>query len=303
MYVVSGASGNTGGVVADILLDRGEKVRVLGRHAARLARFTKRGAEAKTVDLADPDAAQLTEALSGAKAVYVMIPPDPTTNDGLAYQRMVTKAFATALQRAAISHAVVLSSIGAQLPDRCGPVTGLHRFEEELRKIGGGLNALLLRPGYFMENTLPQASAIKGFGMMAGPVRGDLKLPMIATRDIGKYAAERLLKADFRGFQTQELLGERDISYDDAAKIIGAAIIKPELRFQQLPSDQMKAILMQMGMSENMSELILEMSDALNDGYMKGQETRNAENTTPTSYETFVEEYFLPAYEGRAAHA
>ena len=110
MYVISGATGNTGEVIADALLARGEKVRVLGRNAARLEKFTKGGAEAKTVDIADPNAALLADAFSGATAVYVMIPPDPKTSDVLAYQGVVTKAFATALERATVSHAVVLSS-------------------------------------------------------------------------------------------------------------------------------------------------------------------------------------------------
>jgi uncharacterized protein YbjT (DUF2867 family) len=302
MYVISGASGNTGAVVADALLARGEKVRVLGRNAAKLERFTKRGAESKIVDVADPNAALLADAFSGAKAIYVMIPPDPQTNDGLAYQGVVSKAFATALQRAAVEHAVVLSSFGAERPDRCGPVVGLHRLEQELRKVAG-LNALFLRPGYFMENTLPQVGAIKGFGMMAGPLRGDLKLPLIATRDIGSYAAERLAKLDFEGVETRELLGNADLSYDDAARIIGEAISNPGLKYQRLPNDQMKGLFVQLGMSENMAELILEMCDALNEGYMKGEEPRGAANTTPTSYETFVQDTFVPLYEGRAAHA
>jgi uncharacterized protein YbjT (DUF2867 family) len=302
MYVIAGASGHTGGVVADLLVERGEKVRVLGRNAANLEKFTQRGAEARIVDVADPNAALLADAFSGAKAVYVMIPPDPSSNDGLAYQGLVTKAFATALERAAITHAVVLSSVGADKPNRTGPVLGLHRMEEQLKQVGD-LNALFLRAGYFMENTLGQADVVKNFGMVAGPVRGDLPFALIASRDIGAYAAERLLKLDFQGTETRELLGERDLSYDEIARIVGTAVAKPDLAYQQLPNDQVKGIFVQMGMSENMAGLILEMCDAMNDGYMKALEPRTAANTTPTAYETFVNETFLPLYEGRAAHA
>jgi hypothetical protein len=60
---------------------------------------------------------------------------------------------------------------------------------------------------------------------------------------------------------------------------------------------------MQMGMSENMTDLLFEMCDALNNGHMAGLEKRSPQNTTPTSIETFLSEKFVPLFEGRAAHA
>jgi len=302
MYVVMGASGNTGGAVATALLDAGEKVRVVGRTPSHLERFTKRGAEAAIVDVSDPDAGHLTKAFSGVKAVYAMIPPDPSSSDVLAFSGVVTKVIATALQTAAVTHAVVLSSIGADKDSKTGPVVGLHRLEDAVNAIDG-LNAFFIRAGYFMENLLAQAGVIRAFGMMAGPLRGDLKVPMIATRDIGAFAAQRLLKLDFEDKQTRELLGQRDVSYNEAARVVGQAIVNPQLSYAQLPDEQLKPALTQMGMSENMASLLLEMSASLNSGYMAALETRSPQNTTPTSIEQFVDDTFLPLYEGRAAHA
>jgi len=302
MYVVVGASGNTGGPVADALLAAGEKVRVVGRTLSHLERFTKRGAEAAIVDVADPDTQDLTKAFSGAKAVYVMIPPDLSTTDGLAYSGVVAKVLVTALQVSAVNHVVVLSSIGADKSSNTGPVVGLHRLEELINAVGG-LNALYIRSGYFMENLLPQAGIIKNFGMMAGPLRADLAVPMIATRDIGRYAAERMLKLDFRGKEARELLGQRDVSYGEAARIVGEAIVNPRLSYTQLPDEQLKPALMQIGMSENAASLILELSAALNSGHVAALEKRSAGNSTSTSIEQFVKETFVPVYEGRAAHA
>jgi hypothetical protein len=45
----------------------------------------------------------------------------------------------------------------------------------------------------------------------------------------------------------------------------------------------------------------MEMIDALNSGYMRALEPRTAQNTTPTSFETFVAESFVPAYQQQAA--
>jgi len=120
-----------------------------------------------------------------------------------------------------------------------------------------------------MENLLPQVGVIQSFGMLAGPVRPDLPVPMIATRDIGAVAAEALLKLDFTGKHPRELQGPRDVTYNDVAKIVGAAIGKPDLKYQQMPAAQLKPALLQMGMSSNMVDLLLEMVDGLNSGYMK----------------------------------
>ena len=302
MYVVVGASGNTGGAVAETLLAAGENVRVVGRTPSHLERFTKRGAEAAIVDVADPDTQDLIKAFSGAKAVYAMIPPDPSSSDGLAYSGVVAKVIVTALQVSAVSHAVVLSSIGADKSSKTGPVVGLHRLEEMINPVGG-LNALYIRAGYFMENLLPQVGIIKNFGMTAGPLRADLAVPMIATRDIGRYAAERMLKLDFKDKEARELLGQRDVTYTEAARVIGEAIMNPQLSYMQLPDEQIKPAMVQMGMSENAASLILEMCASLNNGHMAPLEKHSAQNTTPTSIEQFVKGTFVPAYEGRAAHA
>jgi uncharacterized protein YbjT (DUF2867 family) len=300
MYVITGATGKTGGAATEKLLASGEKVRVVGRDAKRLERFAQKGAEAFVADVTDAGA--LEKAFSGAKAVYAMIPPNNSAPDVRAYQERVTDALAAAIKNSGVGHVVALSSFGADKPDRVGPVVGLYHFEKKLEAIAG-LNALFLRASYFMENILPQVGVIQSFGMVAGPLRPDLSVPMIATRDIGAVAADILLKLDFVGKQARELLGARDVTYSELTKIIGTGIGNPGLAYTQLTATQLKPALTQMGMSSNMADLLLEMSDALNSGYMKPRETRSPRNTTPTTIETFISDTFVPAYRGKAAGA
>jgi uncharacterized protein YbjT (DUF2867 family) len=300
MYVITGATGNTGSVVAERLLAAGEKVRVIGRDAKRLERFTQKGAEPFVADATDAGA--LTKAFSGAKAAYAMIPPNISSPDVRAYEERASDALVSAIEKNGVKHAVVLSSFGADKSDGTGPVVGLHNLEKKLEGIPG-LNALFLRAGYFMENILPQIGVIKSFENMAGPVKEDLPLPMIATRDIGAVAAEALLKLNFEGKRPRELQGARDVAYREVAKVVGAAIGKPDLAYKHLPAAQLKPALTQMGMSSNMADLLLEMADALNSGHMKMLEPRSPGNTTPTTLETFVAEVFVPAYLGKAARA
>jgi uncharacterized protein YbjT (DUF2867 family) len=300
MYVILGATGHTGSVVANSPLDKQKKVRVVGRDNQKLAAFTKRGAEAFTANVTDEKA--LSRAFTGAEAVYVMSPPDPTNENYGGFQSQASNAIAKALENAGVKNAVTLSSVGAEKPDKTGPIVGLHDMEAKLNRIKG-LNVLHLRAGYFMENTLVQAGIIKNLGTMAGPIDPELRLPMIATKDIGAAAAEALLKLDFKGPQTRELQGQRDLSYKEVATIIGGVIGKPGLAYVRPPDDQILQGMTSMGMSKNFAELILEMANALNRGHVKMLEPRTAKNTTPTSYDTFAQEVFLPAYKGQAAGA
>ncbi|HZQ52315.1 MAG TPA: NmrA family NAD(P)-binding protein [Bryobacteraceae bacterium] len=298
MYVVTGATGHTGSVVAKRLLAHGKKVRVVGRSAERLSTLVSLGAEPFTADVTNKEA--ITRAFSGAEAAYVMIPPDLANPDYAAYQDKVIEAIAAALDKGAPARVVVLSSFGADKPDKTGPIAGLHRMEERLTRISE-LNALYVRAGYFMENTLPQAGVIQQMGVVAGPLEPHLKVPMIATRDIGTFAADELLRLEFRGHQTQELLGERDLTMTEVATVIGKAIGKPELQYHQITYDQFRGVLMQMGASQSIADMFVEMSEALNSGHARALEARSQRNTTPTSYEQFVADEFVPAY--RAASA
>ncbi len=300
MYAIIGASGNTGKVVAGKLLAHGEKVRVIGRDAGRLQHLVQKGAEAFVANAAD--AAALTQAFSGAKAVYLMIPPNPSHPSVREDQERVSDAMVAAVKNAGVEYTVVLSSIGADKPAKTGPVMGLHNLEQKLNGIAA-LKGVYLRAGYFMENLLPQVGIIQNFGATGGPLRGDLKVAMIATHDIGAAAAEVLLKLDFTGKQARELLGQRDLTYQEVASVIGKAIGKPGLGYMQFTAAQLKPAVVQMGMSSNMADLLLEMSAALNSGYMAPLEARSAQNTTPTTIETFVAEQIAPKFTEKAAGA
>ena len=289
MYVITGATGHTGSIVADTLLAAGKKVRVIGRDAKRLERFTDKGAEAFVADAAD--AAAITHAFSGAEAAYLMLPP---------FEAQLADSLVSAVKKNALKHAVVLSSYGADKPDRTGPVVGLHNFEKKLEGVAG-LNALYLRPGYFMENLLSQIWVINSLGFVAGPVRADLSLPMIATNDVGAVAAEALLKLNFEGKKFRELQGPRDVTYTEAAGAIGVAIGKPGLSYQQLPAARLRPALQQMGMTPKQADLLLEMAEALNTKHMGMLEPRSSANSTPTTVEKFIAETFVPAYRGKAA--
>jgi uncharacterized protein YbjT (DUF2867 family) len=290
MYVILGATGNTGSIVADFLLSKGKKVRVVGRDAGRLKRFVDKGAEAFTADMSD--AAALTKAFGGARAAYLLLPPAKSREN----QERHSDAIAKAVNESGLRYAVYLSSYGAQVSEGTGPVAGMHSSEQKLNAIGG-LNVLNLRAAYFMENNLAAIGIIHRMGIFGNALLPDVKLPMVATHDVGNYAAQRLLELDFSGKETREVLGERDLSMTETTAVIARGIGKPDLRYQQFPYDQVEQVLMQLGVPPKGAAMYIELYKAINAGILVPLEPRSKENTTPTSIEQFVRDVFTPGYQ------
>lgn len=292
MYTIIGATGHIGSRVADSLLARGEKVRLISRDAAKLQHYTELGAESAVGDLTD--ARFLTDSFKGAGAVFSMIPPNYGARDFRAYQNIVGNSIATAVRDAGVTHLVNLSSQGAELSRGTGPIAGLRDQEERLSGLPG-VNVLHLRPTYFMENLLMNVPLIHEKGIAGSALRGDLKFAMIATCDIADRVVGHLLARDFSGKSHRDLLGQRDLSLQEAFTIIGRRIGISGLRYIQFPYADADKAMIAMGISANLSNLFIEMSKALNAGLFAVNRPRTAENSTATSMESFSE-VFADAY-------
>lgn len=293
MLVITGATGKTGSKLTELLLEKGHKVRVIGRDGGKLKAFTAKGAEAAVGDVADR--AFLTKAFTGADAIFALIPPNLGVADFRAYQDQIGKNIAAAIKDSGVRYVVNLSSQGAHLADRTGPIKGLHDQEERLNKLSG-VHVLHLRPTYFMENLLMNIDMIRKMNIMGSAVRGDVKFAMIATKDIAAYAAERLVKRDFTGKSVADLLGQRDLSLNEAAAIIGTKLGKPDLAYVAFPYEDAEKGMVAMGLTPDMSRLYIEMSRALNEGLFAVNIHRTKENTTQTAFEAFAD-LFAAAYQ------
>jgi hypothetical protein len=102
---------------------------------------------------------------------------------------------------------------------------------------------------------------------------------------------------------TEELLGERDLSMTEATAVIARGIGKPDLRYEQFSYDQVPQALTQMGFSPRKAAVYIEMFEAINAGLLAALELRSPRNSTPTSFEKFVQDVFAPAYHGKALSA
>ena len=114
---------------------------------------------------------------------------------------------------------------------------------------------------------------------------------MIATRDIAEVAAQLLLDLGFSGHSTRELLGQRDITMEEATRILGKAIGKGDLGYVQFPYEQAEQAMVALGLSQDVARSVNEMDRALNEERVRPLEKRSAANTTPTSFEQFAERF------------
>lgn len=288
MIAITGATGNVGSKVTDILLSQSRKVRVIGRNADKLRGFEKNGAEPTVGDLRDTEF--LVQAFSGAEAAFTMIPPNYTAADFRAYQNEVGSSIASAIQRSGIKYIVNLSSQGGDLPDKTGPIKGLHDQEERINKLQD-VNILHIRPTYFMENLLMNIPMIKKMNIAGSAIRGDQKFAMIASKDIAAFVADRLMQKDFSGKSVRDLLGQRDLSMNEAISILGSKINKPDLAYIQFSYEEAEKGMISAGLSEDVSKLFIEMSMALNNGLFAVNVPRTGDNTTATSIEQFSDTF------------
>src|SRR3989339_1471755 len=164
-YVVTGSLGNVSNPLAEKLLAAGHDVTIVSSKSEKAAQFEAMGAEAAIGSV--EDIGFLTEAFSDADAVYTMVPPNFGAGNWKQYIAGIGQNYATAIKSSGVKNVVNLSSMGAHMPEGCGPVSGLYFVEKALDALEG-VNVKHLRPGFFYTNFLGQIGMIKNMGITGG---------------------------------------------------------------------------------------------------------------------------------------
>ena len=293
VFVVAGASGRVGYRVAERLLSAGHEVRVVGRNARTLAPLREQGAQVRVGSFQDHGF--FKGVLRGAKAAFVLTPLDIALSDLNAEQRKNVESIAAAIRESDVRHVVLLSSWGAEVPERIGGVIACHWFEQLLDEIED-LNAVYLRPVWFMENFLWNIGLIKTAGINGLAITPDVPFPAIATPDIAAVAAEYLEALAFEGRHVRYLNGPRDYTMSEVTRILGASIGRPDLKCVQFPDPVMrKGLISSGGLSPNAAELAIEINHGISTGRLRA-EPRSTLNTTPTTLEEFARTRFASAF-------
>ncbi len=293
-YLITGATGNTGKPIAVALLKEQHEVHILGRSKEKARELINAGAIFHEGNLEDENS--IAAALENIDAAYLMIPPNYQAEQFTEYQIQIADNYRNAVISSGLKKAIILSSVGAHLTEGAGVVQGLYFFEQKLKSVEG-LDLLILRPTYFLENGLGMAGLAKNMGIIGSPVDPTVKIPMVATKDIADFTIKALKQLQFEGKTIEYILGNRDYTYNELAGIYGKKIGKPDLQYVQFSfEDARKSMIANMGLSEDAADKFMKFAVALNEGRITEQAKRTASNTTDTSAEDFSD-VFKHVYE------
>jgi NAD(P)H dehydrogenase (quinone) len=209
MYAITGITGKVGGALAQTLLAANKSVRAVVRDGGKAKEWAERGCEVALASMEDVHAA-----FKGAEGVFILPPSEFDPEPGFPEARAVIDTVKTALEAARPGKVVCLSTIGAQAT-QSNLLTQRTLMEEALS--GLGIPVTFLRPAWFMENFAWDVASARDEGVIHSFLQPlDRPVPMIATADVGRVAAE-LIQQEWKGRRVIELEAPSRISPNEAA--------------------------------------------------------------------------------------
>jgi uncharacterized protein YbjT (DUF2867 family) len=278
--LITGATGNVGSAVLDILSSTDANLRALVHDEPKAQSLRDRGVEAILGDFLEPES--LAPALEGVGTVLLITPIHP---------EQVRQA-ANVIEAARDSDndpRIVRLSVAQASHEAPTKNSRQHaQIEEEL--ISSGLPYTLLRPTTFMQNTLATARTVSSEGRIYQPFK-DGKLGMIDARDMGKVAAKVLIEEVHEG-KTYTLTGPAAISFHDIAEML-SAVLRKKVDYVPISLEKAKEAMLGMGLSEWKAEVLIEYARAHSEGYSNFT-TEDVEQLTghpATSYREFATDF------------
>jgi uncharacterized protein YbjT (DUF2867 family) len=260
MYAIMGITGKVGGAVAENLLKQGQKVRAVVRDAVKGRDWSVRGCEVALASI--ENAASLAAAFRGAEGVFVLVPPNFDPLPEFPEAHAIAKTLRAVLAQANPARAVYLSTIGAQAKE-----SNLLTQHTIIEKALGGLRipVTFLRPAWFMENSSWDVVPARDQGVIPSFLQPlDRPVPMVATADIGRVAAE-LLQEIWSGHRVIELEGPRRVSPNEIAATFARLLDRP-VRMGAVPHESWEALFKSQGMKNPMPRI--RMLDGFNEGWI-----------------------------------
>ena len=224
-FLITGATGATGGATAALLLDKGREVRTfVHREDERSDALRRRGAEVIVGDLLDFD--RVRDALRGVSGAYFVYPIRP----GLV---QATAQFAQSATEAGVGAIVNMSQISARSDAKS--LSAREHWLAERVFDWSGLNVAHIRPTYFAEWLLYLAPMIRQ-GVMYAPFTTGKHAP-IAAEDQGRVIAGILEEPATHRGKTYPLCGPVELTHEEIAKVVGK-VLGRKVAYQSMPIEK-----------------------------------------------------------------
>ena len=290
--VIGAAAGNIGRRVAEHVLRAGHEAVLLVRNPASLPAPLATHAQARVVTLDLSDAAAVTAAAQGADGLCWLVPPaSAQVPDWARWYQAVGAAGAAAVRAHGISHAVLVSSLGAGMAPGLGTITYAGELERQLNATGA--NVVALRPGYFLENFLAQVPALRSQGTLTYPYAEDHDIPFVSVVDIAAVAADYLLHPQWAGQWTRNLMGPVNLTLPACAALLAQAWGHP-VRYRRQSAAELHQSLVGWGLTPPAQREMTALFQALGDPDGAYATPRTAEAYTPTTFQQFAAAQLVP---------
>ncbi|MCO8273550.1 NAD(P)H-binding protein [Actinoplanes sp. TRM 88003] len=273
--VVTTPTGNVGSRVVQLLVQAGERPRVLLRDPSRLPAELLPLVEVAQGDLLDGEF--VADAVKGADSLFWATPEAFDVPDPLYDMVAMGENAAAAVRAGGVARVLQISSVGAELRQGAGLIDGLARNEEQLAATGTDL--LTLRCGYYFTNLYGMLDSLRE-GVLTTTVAPSRRMPWVDPRDVGEVAAARLL-AGWPGSAVQAVHGPADLSWDEAAGILGA-VLGRDVSAVRITDEQLQQALTGAGLSEVAAAGIAAMTSGIPDDFVPEQ-SRDFRSSTPTT--------------------
>src|SRR5258705_4344960 len=225
-FLITGATGDTGGYTVRHLLEKNHAVRVLAhRPDERSEQLQKLGAEVVFGDFLDFDLVR--SALNGVQRAYFCYPINP----GLV---QATAQFAQAAKEAGVEVIVNMSMISAR-SDATSKAARQQWLSERVFD-WSGVPAVHLRPTLFAQWLLYLAPMIRE-GRMLAPFNTTGRHGPVAAEDQARLIVGILQHPAAHLGKTYPLFSPIELTHPEIAAIISRVIGK-EVRYQQVPIEQ-----------------------------------------------------------------
>ena len=261
MFAITGITGKVGGEVARNLLASSQHVRAVLRDLRKGEAWAELGCELVRADI--NDAGALTSAFKGAEGVFVLVPPNFDPSPDFHEARTTAATLRSALEGARPGKVVYLSTIGAQATQ-----SNLLMQHTIIEQVLGELSMpiIFLRPGWFMENCSWDVASAADDGVISSFLQPiDKPVPMVATADIGRVAAE-LLQQTWKGRRVVELEGRHRVTPNEIANTFADLLGRP-VRIKPVPRETWESLFKSQGMKNPTPRI--KMLDGFNEGWIE----------------------------------
>jgi uncharacterized protein YbjT (DUF2867 family) len=294
-FTITGSLGHIGRPLAETLVQQGHTVTVISSDPNKAEAIKAIGAIPAIGSLDDP--AFLAATFKGADAVYLMEPPgnrfDPNF-DVYEHVARLARNFVQAVSQSNIKRIVHLSSIGAHTDKGNGILKFHYNVEQILNQLPADVAIAFMRPVGFYYNLLSFIPVIKSQGAIISNYDGNDKEPWVAPADIAADIA-RTITQPFEG-RTVQYIASDELSPNEVASILGAAIGKPDLKWIAIPDEQLLDGMLASGMNARLAGGLVEMNASRRGGRIYEDYLRHRPELGKTKMTEFAKD-FAKAYQ------